>query len=117
MRNEKLYLVDIVDAADRIASMVSGLTEEEWIDDDARRDGVMYRLIIIGEAASHLTAEFRSSHPTINWRSIVGFRNFAVHEYFAADWGLVWLTVREDLPQLADHIIRILRDEFGEQTA
>jgi len=114
MRSEKLYLVDIVEAADRIASMVNGLTEDEWIDDDMRRDGVMYRLIIIGEAASHLSAEFRSRHPSINWRSIVGFRNFAIHEYFAADWGLVWLTVREDVPLLAEQIGQILRDDFGE---
>lgn len=115
MRSEKLYLADIADATDLIRRAINGLTEGEWLADEVRRDAVMYRLIIIGEAANHCSPDFRIRHPAINWRSIIGFRNFSVHEYFSVEWDIVWDTITDDLPILARQVAQILRDEYGEE--
>jgi uncharacterized protein with HEPN domain len=115
MRSEKLYLTDIANAINTINSAVTGLTEGQWLADSVRRDAVMYRLIVIGEAASHLSAKFRARHPDINWRSIIGFRNFSIHEYFSVDWDIVWDTIANDLPIVAAQVAQILRDEYGEE--
>ena len=100
MRDEELYLRDIVEAAGAIDRFLAGMSEDEWIDDEVRQSVVMHHLIIIGEAASRLSREFRETHPHIVWTDIVGFRNLAVHAYFSVSWPIVWVTATEDVPIL-----------------
>ncbi len=55
MRDEQLYLTDIVEAAGAIDRFLAGMSEDEWIDNEVRQSAVMHQLIIIGEAASRLS--------------------------------------------------------------
>jgi hypothetical protein len=57
---------------------------------------------VIGEAAARLTTAFGEAHPVVEWRDVVGFRNIAVHAYFAVNWEIVWVTATEDVPMLRD---------------
>jgi uncharacterized protein with HEPN domain len=111
MRDEWLYLTDIVEAAAAIGRFVSGMTEDDWIDDEVKQGAVMHRLIIISEAAARLPKAFRERHPEIQWADIIGFRNFAVHAYFAVSWPIVWVTANEDVPMLAEQVAAILDEE------
>ena len=36
MRDERLYLADMVDAAGAISRFVAGMTEDDWIEDEVR---------------------------------------------------------------------------------
>lgn len=45
---------------------------------------------------------------------IIGFRNFAVHAYFAVSWSVVWVTATEDVPMLAEQIAAILAEESSD---
>ena len=52
MRDERLYLADIVEAAAAISRFVAGMTEDDWIEDEVKQGAVMYQLIIeIGRAS------------------------------------------------------------------
>lgn len=42
---------------------------------------------------------------------MIGFRNFAVHAYFAVSWPIVWVTATEDVPMLAEQVTAILDEE------
>ncbi|PYS75833.1 MAG: hypothetical protein DMF67_03710 [Acidobacteria bacterium] len=68
----------------------------------------------IGEAAARLSADFRERHAEIEWPDIVGFRNIAVHAYFAVDWSIVWVAATQDAPQLRRQVSKILTSEFGQ---
>ncbi|MCL4446081.1 MAG: DUF86 domain-containing protein [Actinobacteria bacterium] len=57
---------------------------------------------IIGEAATHLSDSFKSTHPTIPWRDIAGFRVQIAHLYWDTEWSTVEQTIAEDLPLLRD---------------
>ncbi|OQA40526.1 MAG: hypothetical protein BWY52_02850 [Chloroflexi bacterium ADurb.Bin325] len=114
MRDERLYLDDILEAAASIDRTLRGITEEEWVENEIYRDAVLYRLVIIGEAAARLSDELRNRHSDIVWRDIIGFRNFAVHHYFGLNLDVVWYTARHDVPLLALQIAQILRDDFNE---
>jgi uncharacterized protein with HEPN domain len=46
---------------------------------------------------------------------IVGFRNIAIHEYFAVDWLIVWTTAKKDVPDLRQEIADILNREYDNQ--
>jgi len=68
----------------------------------------------IGEAAARLSADFRERHAEIEWPDIVGFRNIAVHAYFAVDRSIVWVAATQDAPQLRRQVSKILTGEFGQ---
>lgn len=64
----------------------------------------LQKLIVIGEAVARLPRSFTNRYPDIPWSDIVAFRNIAVHEYFAADWQIVWVTVTKDVSHLRQQI-------------
>ena len=117
MRREELYLTDIVEAADAIRRFIEGIQREDFFDDELRQSAVLQKLIVIGEAAARLPTEFREQHPEIEWVDIVGFRNIAVHEYFAVNWSIVWVTATQDVPDLQRKVSRILAGELEAQLA
>jgi len=114
MRPEKLYLVDIQEAADAVQRFIKPVREAEFLRDELRQSGVLQKLIVIGEAAARLPKAFRDQHPEIEWPDIIGFRNIAVHEYFAIMWEIVWETAISDVPKLRDQILTILETEFDQ---
>jgi uncharacterized protein with HEPN domain len=69
-------------------------------------------LAIIGEAAAHLSSDFRDRPPGIEWSDIVAFRNIAVHAYFAIEWPIVWVAATQDAPELQSRIAEILKNEY-----
>jgi uncharacterized protein with HEPN domain len=91
------------------------MTEDAWIEEQVRQSAVMHKLIIIGEAAARLSRAFRDRHAEIAWADIVGFRNYAIHEYFAISRPIVWVTATEDVPRLRTEIERILAEEHADE--
>ncbi len=114
MRTEALYLDDIVDAADAIARFLDDLEKDIFLDDELHQSAVLQKLIVIGEAASRISLDFRARHADIAWPDIVGLRNIAVHQYFGVSWETVWNTATLGVPVLREQIAAILAAEFPE---
>lgn len=113
MRREELYLRDIVEAANYIEQFIVGLDRSGFQESELVRSAVVQKLAVIGEAAAHVPAEFRSRHPEVPWPKIVAFRNILVHAYFGIDWDEVWRAATRESPALRAQIEIILRTEFG----
>ncbi|HEV7653946.1 MAG TPA: DUF86 domain-containing protein [Mycobacteriales bacterium] len=64
-----------------------------------------------------MSADLRERYDDMPWRTIIGFRNVAVHEYFAVEWQVVWQIVDRQLPALIDYGLAILRTEYPELVA
>ena len=45
-------------------------------------------------------------------KRMVGFRNIAVHEYFAIRWDIAWVAAAEEVPALKEQVEKILQEEF-----
>jgi uncharacterized protein with HEPN domain len=115
-RGEALFLADIVEAADSVAAFLTNRTRDEFVDDDALRSAVLYKLIVIGEAARRLSIELRARHAEIPWPDLSGLRNRVAHGYFAVDWTIVWDTATQDLTKLRDQVAAILDTEFPDHS-
>ncbi|MCA1899193.1 MAG: DUF86 domain-containing protein [Chloroflexi bacterium] len=113
MRREKLYLADIVEAARAIERFLMGQDFDEFEQNEMLNSAVLQKLTVIGDAAARLPKEFTARFPDIPWVDIVGFRNIAVHEYFAIRWDIAWVAAVDDVPRLKEQIEKILRDEFS----
>lgn len=113
MRPDRLFLLDIVEAADAIAFHIGGLDEESLVENRTARAAVLHELAVIGEAAARVSAELRSRHPEIPWSEIVGFRNVVIHHYFGLSWPIIWVTATEDVPDLRTKVEAIIEAEFS----
>ena len=108
MRPERLYLLDILEACEAVQRFVRRTDEKGFMADEVIQAAVLQKLIVIGEAAARLPESFTKPHPEIEWQDIVAFRNIAVHEYFAVDWQVVWVTATEDVPLLREKVNTLL---------
>jgi uncharacterized protein with HEPN domain len=115
MRRERLFLRDIVEAADAIRDFVSGHTEQTFLQSELLRSAVVQKLTIIGEAAARLPSELKQRYAAIPWAEIAGFRNILVHAYFGIQWDIVWRAATEEVPQLREQVSAVLLAEFGEE--
>ncbi len=75
------------------------------------QDAATHPLEIIGEAAGHVSDEFREMHADIPWHKMIGMRNRLVHEYFRVNYGAIWDTVKDDLPELIQLLERLIPPE------
>lgn len=55
MRHERLYLADIIEAADRIAEFIKGLQFEAFEQSELLRSAVVQKLCVVGEAAARVS--------------------------------------------------------------
>jgi uncharacterized protein with HEPN domain len=55
-------------------------------------------LLIIGEAANHVSTKFREQHPEIEWAQIIGLRNILAHEYGEVKTDKIYLAATKVSP-------------------
>ena len=100
MKDDLTYLHHIYDAVETIFDYLEGVDFPQFTSEKMRIDAVVRELMIIGEAASHISSGFKEKHPAIEWNKIRGMRNFLVHEYFGVNTKVVWDTCHNSLPDL-----------------
>ena len=115
MRREHLYLQDILEACDSIQAFLQGMDAAAFLTSELHKAAVLQKLTVIGEAAAHVPQAFSDTHPQIEWRDIVAFRNIAVHAYFAVQWDIVLATATDEVPVLRRQVLDMLRAENAEQ--
>lgn len=99
MKDENVYINQILDAISKIESFVSNMTRETFDGDQKTQSAVIMQLMLIGEVSKKISDKTKA---TINlpWKDIAGFRDMAVHNYFEIDLDIVWNTIQEDIPVL-----------------
>jgi uncharacterized protein with HEPN domain len=110
MRRDKAYLKHILDAIPNIEKFIEGLTKEEFFKNVEKQYAVLRGLEIIGEATKNLSKELRTKHRGVPWRDISGMRDKLIHRYFSVDLELVWVTIKNKLPELKNQILKILKE-------
>lgn len=70
MRRERLFLEDILAAADAIAEFTHEQTAQSFGENRLVRSAVVHQLTIIGEAVGRLLPELRERYPHIPWADI-----------------------------------------------
>lgn len=113
-RRDEERLADVVDA---IAAIRSHLTRGE-LSDGLIFDAVRVRLIEIGESVKQLDPKLVESEPNVQWTNAGGMRDWLAHHYFDTSRAVVEATITEDLPPLAEAVLRLqARLELAKQHA
>ena len=113
-KSEKLYLVHIVEASDKLKNYLPN-TLEELAKNEMAQDAIIKNLANITESASNLEDMSKNNYPNIPWQKIRGMRNILVHDYLGdLSCDELWKTVRNDLPSLVDVARKILKEKYGQ---
>ncbi len=103
-------LRDMRDQARLAIDVTVGRTRDEMATDPLLPLALERLIAVIGEAASQVTEGTRAWLVTLPWRQMIAMRNRLIHAYWTVDHGVVWDTVRDDLPGLVAELERILTD-------
>jgi len=109
----RVFIQDILESIKLIEDYAKGVDREEFLDKDDNlqmKDAIIRRLEIIGEAVKNIPDDFKKDYPDIPWKQISGMRDILIHEYFGVNLERVWNTAKDDLPELKEVIIKMLKE-------
>ena len=99
MKDDAVYLQHVLECIARIEQYTkSGRTE--FMASTLIQDGVVRNLQTLGQSVLKLSEALQSSHPEVDWKSIIGLRNVLVHDYLGVSITRIWEIVERDLPDL-----------------
>lgn len=98
MRRELLLIQEMIDAAERAASLVERIDVDELEGDRLRSEALLWNFTVLGEAASQLDEAVKTKFPDIDWSRPMRLRNRIVHGYWSVDLAVLHATAAEDLP-------------------
>jgi uncharacterized protein with HEPN domain len=110
MSRDQQSIQDMWNAAQEILSFTTDMSAFDLASDRRTQAAVLYEVVVIGEAANRLSPEFRSAHPEIPWKEIIGMRNILAHQYDKVDSDVVWDAVSQDIPELLAFLQPLLPD-------
>lgn len=105
------YLADIQEASQNISQFISGMTWEEFSQDQKTIYAVVRAFEIIGEASKKVPLSVRKRHPKVPWKQMAGMRDKLIHEYFGVNFEVLWKTTQEDIPLVQQLIALVLKEE------
>ena len=109
--HDRVRLRHALDAMNAALGFIAGRSRSD-LDSDRMLSFALVRAIeIVGEAASKVSAETRAELPDLPWASMVGMRNRLVHAYFDVNHDILWDTVAQAVPPLAERLAALLGEE------
>ncbi|MDH4201440.1 MAG: DUF86 domain-containing protein [Phycisphaerae bacterium] len=103
-QRDAAYLWDILQAAQEITHFVENMIFYEFENNKMARYAVERQLLVIGEAANHISESFKTEHSHIPWKSIIAQRNILAHEYGEILVERIWVVATEKIPELISDI-------------
>jgi uncharacterized protein with HEPN domain len=100
-------LKDIIRACGLAHRYAAGLDPDSLRSAGVSRDGALFQMMIIGEAAKHLPAEVQALAPDIPWAQIRATRHKIAHSYWQIDFDVIADTIASDLRPLEAAAMRL----------
>lgn len=112
IKDNGLHIEHVLECIDRVQKYTRG-GREEFFTDIQKQDAVLRNLQILAESSQRLSDDVKAKHSDIDWRSLSGFRNVLVHEYFGIRLERVWQIIEKDLPELKRQM-ETIRGKLGD---
>lgn len=107
-QRDRWTLEQMLDTAQRIHVLARQHTRQSLEADEVTHLALLHLIQRLGEAASRLSADFRSAHDEFPWVEMIGMRNRIVHSYDDLDAEIVWRVATEDIEAVSAALERVL---------
>lgn len=101
---DKSYLWDIAEACKDIIQFTENINYDDFCSNKMIRFAVERQILVVGEAANHISVLFRTENEGIPWLKIIGMRNIIAHDYGEILVERIWLTAIKHIPDLLKSI-------------
>lgn len=110
MLRDKASLWDVRRAGQNVLNFAKDLEKEDLEIDDIHTSGILYQLVIVGEATKRISSEFRMQHPEVPWSDMAGMRDILAHQYDKLDFDALWDIVQISVPDMLKKIEPLTED-------
>ena len=107
--DDTLPMLQMLEHAREAVEMIRDRARSEVISDRLLQLALAHLVLVVGEAASRVSAPGRERYPEVPWTKAIGTRNFIAHGYDRIDYGVVWDTIGNDFPPIVAALERALR--------
>ena len=107
MKDDVVYIQQILESVAKIESFVNGLDREKFIVDTKTQSAIIMQLTLIGEVAKKVSSKTKEL-VNLPWKDIAGFRDQAIHNYIEIDLDVVWDTIVTDIPILKKELQKLV---------
>lgn len=104
------YLWDMRKYALEITEIIKGVPHSKFVENKTIRYAIERVLLIVGEAANHISREFQETHSEIEWAQIIGLRNILAHEYGEVKMDKIYLAATKSIPALLKNLLSLLSE-------
>jgi uncharacterized protein with HEPN domain len=102
------YLWDMRKYALEITDIIKGVPHAKFVENKTIRYAIERLLLIVGEAANHVSKGFQEKHPEIEWAQIIGLQNILAHEYGEVKTDKIYLAATKAVPALLESLESLL---------
>lgn len=103
-KNDSYYLDKIKTDLAFIVTHMKNVDLKGLSDNEVLLDSMLFRMIQISENAKKLSAEYKDSKNNLPWDEVTGLRNRIVHDYGNVNLGIVYETLKSDIPELLEQL-------------
>ena len=107
-REWRSFIVHMIESGESVLTFTDGMNVDEFQKDERTYKATLWDIRIIGEAARRIPVEVRQANPHIDWRQMIGMRDRITHVYEKIDVGIVWDTIKTDIPQMLADLRELL---------
>ena len=105
------YLWDMREAGREIVEFIDGVSYDEFTKNKQLRYAIERQLLVIGEAANHVSEDFQEKHFEIPWAQIIAQRNVLAHDYGTIMTDRVWRAATVSVPELLEALKKLLPED------
>jgi len=98
------YLDDMIEFAEKVVVYTADFDQDGFVASGLNYDAAVRNLELIGESATHIPNQVRTSNSQIPWRLIIATRNRLIHGYLGIDNDTLWSIITDDLPVLLPNL-------------
>ena len=114
IKNDIVYLLMMLEAIGKIKIYSKDFNNAQDFyhsNNQLNFDASLMMLATIGEQVSKISDELKGKQQHVPWQSVKDLRNRIIHNYEGIDFELAFYIVKNDLPQLENNIIEIIKIE------
>ena len=105
---DNILITKIINEIEFAVKRIENMSQDDFMNDVDAQHSVGMAVINVGELIKHVSDDVRKDNPDISWKEAAGFRDVAAHSYDTINMDDLYITIKEDFPELKEKMGKLL---------